>query len=258
MSEVILQQDQPDKHVWRLSFFRKYSAKSAYEASFQGSISFEAFDRIWKFWAPPKCSFFLWLVAHNHCWIADRLGRRNLPHPDCCLFCDQEESIDHLLVRCVFARHFWYCLLQRVGLAALAPQPAEPSFFDWWRRMSSSVSKITAKGLNSVIILGAWMLWWHRNACLFDGASPSLSTVLVMASEELWFWRAAGASELSLLTGADQGGFSWSVWSYSGNSRVCPSESVQCCLWPAVWLCVSICGCLSLSAVCGVFLFVFL
>jgi hypothetical protein len=48
LSEVILQQDQPDKHVWRLSVSKKYSAKSAYEASFQGSISFEAFDHIWK------------------------------------------------------------------------------------------------------------------------------------------------------------------------------------------------------------------
>jgi hypothetical protein len=72
LSEVILQQDQPDKHVWRLSVSEKYSTKSAYEASFQGSISFEAFDHIWKSWAPPKCSF-LWLVAHNRCWTADRL-----------------------------------------------------------------------------------------------------------------------------------------------------------------------------------------
>jgi hypothetical protein len=48
--------------------------------------------------------------------------------------------------------------------------------------MSSSVSRITAKGLNSVLILGAWTLWQHRNACLFDGALPSLSAALVMAS----------------------------------------------------------------------------
>jgi hypothetical protein len=73
LSEVILQQDKPDKHVWRLSVSEKYSARSAYEASFQGSISFEDFDRIWKSWAPPKCSFFLWLVAHNRCWTVDRL-----------------------------------------------------------------------------------------------------------------------------------------------------------------------------------------
>jgi hypothetical protein len=72
--------------------------------------------------------------------------------------------------------------------------------------MSSSVSRITAKGLTSVLILGAWTLWRHRNACLFDGASPSLSAALVMAGEELWFWRVAGTSELSLLTGVDQEG----------------------------------------------------
>jgi hypothetical protein len=32
--ELILQQDQPDKHVWHLLVSRNYSAKSAYEASF--------------------------------------------------------------------------------------------------------------------------------------------------------------------------------------------------------------------------------
>jgi hypothetical protein len=99
--------------------------------------------------------------------------------------------------------------------------------------MSSSVSRIIAKGLNSVLILGAWTFWRHRNACLFDGASLSLSAALVMAGEELWFWRVAGASKLSLLTGADQGGFSWSVWSCSGSSQVYPGDSVQCCFWPA-------------------------
>jgi hypothetical protein len=139
-----------------MSMSEKYSTKSAYEASFQSSISFEAYDRKWKSWAPPKCAFFLWLVAHNRCWTADRLQRRNLPHLDCRLLCDQDkESIDHLLVQCVFARKFWYYLLRRAGLAALAPQPAEPSFIEWWRLMSSSVRTATVKGLNSLIILGA-------------------------------------------------------------------------------------------------------
>jgi hypothetical protein len=150
LSEVTLQQDQLDRHVWRLSMSGKYSTKSAYEASFQGSISFEAYDHIWKSWAPPKCAFFLWLVAHNRCWTADKIQHRNLPHLDCCLLCDQEkESIGHLLVRCVFARQFWYYLLRRVGLAALAPYPAELSFMEWWWRMSNSISNATAKGFNS-------------------------------------------------------------------------------------------------------------
>jgi hypothetical protein len=111
-----------------------------------------------------------------------------------------------LLLHCVFARQFWYCLLQRVGLATLAPHLAELSFIDWWREASSSISSITARGLSSVIILGAWTLWWHKIACLFDGGTLSLSAALAMAGEELWFWSVTGVTELSMLTGVDRGG----------------------------------------------------
>jgi hypothetical protein len=67
-----------------------YSAKSAYDVLLYGATGFEHWKRIWKSWAPPKCRFFLWLVAHNRCWTADRLARRNLDHPEACFFCDQE------------------------------------------------------------------------------------------------------------------------------------------------------------------------
>jgi hypothetical protein len=76
----------PDKHSWRLSSSGLYSAKSAYMGLLQGAIAFDPWERIWKTWAPNKCRFFLWLVAHNRCWTADRLERRNLPHPDKCPF----------------------------------------------------------------------------------------------------------------------------------------------------------------------------
>jgi len=74
----------------------------------------------------------MWLVAHRRCWTADRLARRNLPHPARCPLCDQvEEDIQHLLVGCVFARQFWFDLLRQVGLAVLAPQPCDTSFDEW-------------------------------------------------------------------------------------------------------------------------------
>jgi hypothetical protein len=82
IDEVPLQSRVEDKHIWHLSTSGKYSAKSAYNALFQGFIPFNAWELIWKSWAPNKCRFFLWLVAHNRCWTADRLARRNLSHPD--------------------------------------------------------------------------------------------------------------------------------------------------------------------------------
>ena len=125
------------------------------------------------------------LAAHNRCWTADRLALRGLPHPELCPLCDQEEkNIQHLLVGCVFARHFWLELLQFFGLATLAPQLDEPSFDVWWDRSALMVSGDTRKGLNSLVILGAWTIWKVRNDCVFNGATPSITTALAHAREE--------------------------------------------------------------------------
>jgi len=96
-----------DSHIWRLSSSGQYSAKSAYEGFFFGSTLFVPYERIWKTWAPTKWRFFLWLVAHNKCWTADRLARGRLPHPEPeqCPLCDQhDETINHILVSFISAR----------------------------------------------------------------------------------------------------------------------------------------------------------
>jgi hypothetical protein len=70
---VNLQQGIQDRHIWRLSSSGQYTDNSVCDAQFQDAILFEPCERIWKSRAPPKCNFFMWLVAHNRCWIADRL-----------------------------------------------------------------------------------------------------------------------------------------------------------------------------------------
>ncbi|GJN31492.1 hypothetical protein PR202_gb19900 [Eleusine coracana subsp. coracana] len=89
VSTASLQPDVPDVHFWHFSTSGQYSAQSAYEILFSGAIHFGSWERIWKTWAPGKCQFFLWLAMHKRCWTADRLARRNLPHPECCPLCDQ-------------------------------------------------------------------------------------------------------------------------------------------------------------------------
>ena len=119
------------------------------------------------------------MVAHNKCRTADRLARRGLPHPEYCPLCDQEEeTIDHLLVHCVFAREFWFNLFRQVGLQSSSPQPTELSFHAWWEKASSSTAdELMRQGINSLIILGAWTIWSHRNGCVFYGAAPNLADV---------------------------------------------------------------------------------
>ncbi|GJN16450.1 hypothetical protein PR202_gb03439 [Eleusine coracana subsp. coracana] len=201
ITQVNLQPEAPDVHIWHLTSSGKYSAQLAYEALFQGSTLFSLWERIWKTWAPNKCKFFMWLVTHNRCWMTDRLERRSLAHPDRCPFCDQEdETIHHLLIGCVFARQFWVIALQRIGLAALSPQPTDNHFDEWWYQISSLVSGTTQQGLNSIVILGAWTLWRHRNDYVFNKAAPSIGTALFLASEETKMWSMVGAKALSSLT----------------------------------------------------------
>ena len=99
---------------------------------------------------------------------------------------------------CVFARQFWFTLLHRIGLAGLAPQPTEEDFLGWWGLISEQSGSSFLSGLNSLIILGAWSIWCHRNSCIFNGESPSVAAALIMAGNEIRLWEMAGASGLSL------------------------------------------------------------
>lgn len=131
----------------------------------------------------------MWLAAHGRCWTVDRLPKRGLPHPAQCPLCDQgEEDIQHLLVGCVFARQIWFHLLQLVGLAHLAPQPEGTSFDCRWEKIDQIGVGDLKKGINTLIILGSWSLWRHRNDCVFNNAAPSLAAVLIMIKDEAQLW----------------------------------------------------------------------
>uniref|UniRef100_A0A0A8YCP8 Reverse transcriptase zinc-binding domain-containing protein n=1 Tax=Arundo donax TaxID=35708 RepID=A0A0A8YCP8_ARUDO len=175
-----------------------YTSKSAYNAFFLGSIKFAPW-RTWKTWALLRCKFFIWLAINNRCWTADRLAKRNLPHPAACPLCDQAESIQHILVSCVFARQVWTIILQRLDLLSIAPQATARRFSTWWSSAARGVPKEMRKGLNSLIILVVWELWKHRNDIVFNGATPSISGLLQTVANECALWCMAGASSLSEL-----------------------------------------------------------
>ncbi|KAG2566297.1 hypothetical protein PVAP13_7NG199617, partial [Panicum virgatum] len=95
------------------------------------------------------------------------------------------ETIDHLLVSCVFTRQFWVHTLQQFGLQTLAPQLDDHCFIHWWGETSSRFS--------------GQLVWKHRNYCVFDGGTPNLSRVMAAFREEVQLWSVAGARGVSYL-----------------------------------------------------------
>jgi hypothetical protein len=74
----------------------------------------------------------------------------------------------------------------------LLPQPEDSPFLHWWEKASRAVTGPARKGLDSLFILRAWVLWKHRNRCVFDVAPPNLAAALSQAGEERLFWELAG------------------------------------------------------------------
>jgi hypothetical protein len=123
----------------------------------------------------------------SEAWIttSDKLSKRGLDHPERCPLCDQQDkTINHLLAPSVFVRQVWAGLLQPAGLMELTPQPHDEVFEDWWRIASMRVLGQLKKGFNSLVVLGAWVIWKNRNSCMFNDVSPSVPAVLQMAREE--------------------------------------------------------------------------
>jgi hypothetical protein len=58
------------------------------------------------------------------------------------------------------------------------------------------VKKEHKRGVNSLIILGAWMIWKHRNACVFEGVAPSVNSIMRDLKDEHNLWCLAGAKKL--------------------------------------------------------------
>ena len=136
-----------DIHRWKPEASGEFSTRSAYKNFFVGAITFEPWKKVWKSWAPGKCKTFVWLAIRNRCWTADRLQKRGLPHPERCPLCDQEEeNIQHILTSCVFARQFWFAILQPLNLARLTPTRTV-SFADWWKKLRGNFRNNTGRGL---------------------------------------------------------------------------------------------------------------
>ena len=82
----------------------------------------------------------------------------------------------------------------------LSPQLEEHSFILWWKRESEAAERMARESLNSLVILGAWILLKILNECVFDGSSPCMAAAIARAAEERELWEMAGARGISSLT----------------------------------------------------------
>ena len=168
----------------------KYSARSAYAARFMGREVSTRTAFTWKPKAPLRCRFLAWLAI---CWTSDRLASRRLPHQDSCPMCNQQdETIQHLMLGCVFAKHVWFAMGQMTGRVELEHRQHE-ALEQWCTRQDESSTN--RKATRAKCLLGMWMIWKHWNDIVFNGVTPSVTQTIQRIRDEGKLWAKAGLFE---------------------------------------------------------------
>lgn len=109
--------------------------------------------------APPKCKFYFLLAQYERCWTSERLFRHGLRDENKCALCDQElETVDHLLLGCVFSQECWFKLLRFSGSQGLTPTQEE-KLIDWWLQSRKRIARALKKGFDSMVVLTARTIW---------------------------------------------------------------------------------------------------
>lgn len=118
------------------------------------------FKVVWKSRCTPRVKFFAWLVLVDRLNTKSMLQRRhlNIEDDNICVMCNrgEEETIDHLLFDCPFAKECWANI-----------------HFDWNDTLQLSDRLVHAGQVHNVpffmeaALIAAWELWKMRNDKVF-------------------------------------------------------------------------------------------
>ncbi|XP_057790987.1 uncharacterized protein LOC131008105 [Salvia miltiorrhiza] len=133
---------------------------------------------IWESNIPSRRSLVCWRILHNRMPTFDRLIKHGLIMPNHCVFCFNDlESMDHIFWQCARIKHVWRDFLgwfdQNLDLDA----PDIHSFLvsAWNKKFSSQVECFWKAGILTLI----WVIWTHRNKCIFEDKIFNPKSILV-------------------------------------------------------------------------------
>lgn len=188
-----------DGYCWDYSKSGQYNVKSGYwvlknvpmdreTPQMVNQPSLDALYQLaWKTDTNPKVHHFLWRCLSNCLSVAENLKRRHIIKDSQCIRCQAgEESVNHLLFQCPFARLVW----------ALSNFPAprngimvDSLYTNLYRVMTVSTEHpqdADAEKLGSWLM---WRLWKNRNELSVKGVEFDALETVQKAKEDMLEWQ---------------------------------------------------------------------
>ena len=140
-----------DSFRWRLTSSGIFSVKSLYADYLNGHTPFLR-KYIWKLKVPLKIRNFMWLVNRKVILTKDNLLKRNWNGCKKCVFCQDDETIEHLFLSCNFARKIWRLLHFTYNL--LPPSSIANLFGSWLAGIDKKTKTVYALALVCALLFG--------------------------------------------------------------------------------------------------------
>lgn len=118
-----------------------------------------------------------------------------------CPLCDQvQESADHLILQCVYAKEVWWHMSQETGGLLQVPRPGI-TMEGWWNPSVQGKESKLRQRLASLLIYTAWNIWREWNRRIFEGRSAMPLRVVALIKDEVHLRnQACGGVELTLVS----------------------------------------------------------
>ena len=159
LASTIKFSEEEDSMIWQFSSKGIYNVQSLYKIiNFRG-IQPVLVSSVWDIKIPPRVQYFLWLLSKNKLLTRDNLGKRRKVEDSTCLFCKEQESLNHLFFDCVVAKQLWEVLSSIFGIQLGNSLDNIGKF--WLSNKRNGV-------LNICTSAAVWSLWKLRNDLCFQ------------------------------------------------------------------------------------------
>jgi hypothetical protein len=171
-----------DVFVWNQTASGNFSVKSMYLDYMNGHTKYLK-KYIWKLKVPLKIKIFMWFLHIKVILTKDNFIKQNWQCETTCVFCEKEESIQHLFFECHMAKLIWRLIHLTFGLS---PPMNVTNLFDNWL---SNFDKKDVKQIRVGVCAIVWALRNARNDHIFNKPkAKSFLQIILMATHWLRTW----------------------------------------------------------------------
>ncbi|XP_022027805.1 uncharacterized protein LOC110929017 [Helianthus annuus] len=181
--------ERSDYWIWNGGENQDFSVKAVRSTLARNiNLNETADDFFWNNWATQKCSMFVRRAIKGKIPTATKLRERGVPVlSGMCGVCDsEEETPDHVLVKCRVAENVWEQVSRWVKMdtaskpATLAEVFSSLNDFNW--------PKAKKKAVHAIFLLTTWVIWKNRNEKIFRSRAGETYRMIEEIKEESYHW----------------------------------------------------------------------